>query len=413
MKKIICAAALCATTLMALNTASAATTTELEILEKLEYLQNKIAAQQEHITHLEDMQGKDDKGTASGSSAITLTNKAIDQLKIKGDLRVRYERRDHDEPAGDNEGRDRWRSRFRIGGVWKNSAEKWEVGAGLATGGSSATSTNATWSENDMFETSDIRLDYAYAKHKWEDFAITLGQQKDPFEKSWIFFDGDVRPAGLTLHYGKDSGVFATAGSYAVRYYKTGSNGANTAMLWHGQTGWQGKVGKASYLIAGGYQVYDGVFSNHEAPNIDYDFEIADLYAKVSLPVGSAKLSFYGQVWTNLGAEGNDGQGMLGGTLNPEDEDMGWILGMDAKMGPVKLSYAYAVVEADSLYGDLKDQDFGDGLSDTDVKGHKLGASYNISKNFSTAVTAQFYEANERSDEEDVDLYQLDFKYKF
>ncbi|MEN8258056.1 MAG: putative porin [Thermodesulfobacteriota bacterium] len=412
MKKFVTSAALCATTLLAVNTASAATATEREILKKLEFLQNKIAAQQERITYLEDKVGKNDKNASSDSSVITLANKAIDQLKIKSDLRVRYERRDHDEPQGEDEGRDRWRTRFRLGGVWKNKAEKWEVGAGLATGGSSATSTNATWSENEFFETSDIRLDYAYAKHKWKDFSITLGQQKDPFAKSWIYLDSDVRPAGLTLHYGQKQGVFITAGSYALRYYKAG-NDANTAMLWHGQTGWKGKAGKVSYTVAGGYQVYDGVFSNHEAPNPDYDYEIADLYATASVLAGIAKLSFYGHIWTNLGADGNDGQGVLGSTLNPEDEDMGWILGMKAKMGPVKLSYAYAVVEADSLYGDLKDQDFGDGLSDTDVKGHKLGASYSFTKNFSTGVTAQFYEANERSDEEDVDLYQLDFKYKF
>ena len=108
---------------------------------------------------------------SSGTSAITLANKAIDQVKIKGDLRVRYERRDTEyENSDDDYARDRWRSRFRIGGVWKNKKEDWEVGAGLATGGSGATSTNDTWSDDEPFETGDIRLDYAYAKHKMNDF---------------------------------------------------------------------------------------------------------------------------------------------------------------------------------------------------------------------------------------------------
>ena len=71
------------------------------------------------------------------------------------------------------------------------------------------------------------------------------------------------------------------------------------------------------------------------------------------------------------------------------------------------------MVEADSIYGGLKDADFGSGLSDTDVKGHKISAFYDITKNVSTGVTAFFFEADQRSNQREVDLYQFDVNYKF
>ncbi|MFP3927588.1 MAG: putative porin [Desulfobacteraceae bacterium] len=151
-------------------------------------------------------------------------NKVIDNLTLKGDLRLRYERRDRNRPAGEEEddARDRFRTRFRLGGIWQNDAENWEAGAGLATGSDGPTSTNATWSKNKHFETGDIRLDYAYAKHEFNDsFRITLGQHKNPYQTTWALWDGDVRPAGLTAQYEK-GGLFLTAGGYDI--YQAGDD---------------------------------------------------------------------------------------------------------------------------------------------------------------------------------------------
>ena len=402
--------------------ASAGDYNQQQILKELEALKQKIKSQQDYIDHLttlmnESMDEKieakvEEKIAADQGSKIQLANAFIDQVKIKGDLRVRYERRDRTEPSGStksDKARDRYRTRFRLGGVWQNQTENWEIGAGLATGGSSGTSTNDTWGDDSPFETGDIRLDYAYAKHKINDVSLTLGQHKNPFVKSWLIWDSDLRPTGLTAHYVNDFGVFVTLGGYGVRLY----DDDNTAMMYAGQVGYKNKIKDVKLTVAAGYQHYDSIFSNNAAPNPEYDFQIGDLYAKAEFKVGSVKLSPYAQVWSNLGADGDAGEGQMGGILEPEDEDLGWVVGLGAKIAKVKLGYAYAIVGADSIYGELKNTDFGSGISTTDIKGHKISAFYDVTKNMSAGITAMLYEADERDNQREVNLYQCDVKYKF
>ncbi len=402
------------------NVVCAADYTQEQIQREFEALKQKVQSQQEHIDQLEsavneNMDKKidakvEEKIAGSADSKITLANKFIDQLDIKGDLRVRYERRDRDRDIDVDGGtaRDRLRTRFRLGGVWKNKTENWELGAGLATGGSDGTSTNDTWGDNEkVFETGDILLDYAYAKHKIDDFAFTLGQHKNPFVASWLIWDGDLRPTGFTGQFAHDSGFFATAGAYGLEL-RDGED--NTSMLYAGQAGYANKIGDVKLTVAAGYQHYDSVFTK-ELPEPDSDFQIGDLYAKADFSFDKLTLSPYAQIWKNFGADGDVSQ--AGGGLDPEDEDLGWVLGVGAKMGAFKLGYAYAVVGADSIVEGLKDSDFGDGAGGVDVKGHKISGGYSFTKNVSAAVTALFYESDERSSDEEVDLYQFDINYKF
>lgn len=386
-----------------------------KILKELEYLKQKVQAQQQHIDQLqtiinETMDKKidakvEEKMAKGGSSKIALANEFIDQLEIKGDLRVRFERADVDGGTA----QDRFRTRFRVGGVWKNKTESWEIGAGLATGGTSGTSTNDTWGDAEPFETGDIRLDYAYAKHKMNDFTFTLGQHKNPYITSWLLWDGDLRPTGFTGHYAHEMGLFATLGAYGLELIDKD----NTAMLYAGQVGYASAIGDVNLTLAAGYQHFDSVSSTAYAPNSEYDFEIGDIYAQADFSVGSFKLSPYAQVWSNFGTDGDVGQGQLGGTLDPEDEDLGWVAGLNAKINQVKFGYAYAVVGADSLFEGLKDSDFGYKADGVDVEGHKINLSYGFTKNVSAGITAMLYESDERSDDEEVDLYQFDVVYKF
>lgn len=432
MRKVLVAAAalgICLT-LPAAALAGAGMSDE-QILKELEYLRNKVASQQEHIDALGAMVDKkvsakvEEEVKKSGGGKVALANKFIDQLTLKGDLRARYEIRDRD--YKDNSGstdvsRDRWRTRFRVGGVWDNKEENWQVGAGLASGSDDPTSTNDTWSEDKPFETGDIRLDYAYAKHKWDDFAFTIGQHENPYKSSWVFWDGDVRLAGLTAQYGAKQGIFATLGGYSAKLV----NDDNTATLVAGQAGYNGKAGEVDYTLAAGYHTYSkslinegsATFSLNAVDEDKYELNIGDLYGKVSFPAGPVKLSLYGQLWQNFGADGAIGQSQAGSsfTQKPEDADMGWVFGADAKYGAFKLGYAYSVVEADSLFGYLSDSDFGDGLSKTNKKGHRVQAGYAITKNWSADVTWLSFERDEdyaTAKEDQIDIYQLDVSYKF
>ncbi len=420
MKKVISTLAFCAGSMIAVNAQAALN--EAEILQKIDALQKQVASQQQIIDDLKKEVAT--KETVSGSkSKIELANSAIDQLKIKGDLRVRFETRQLDYDHDDDENNDRLRTRFRIGGVWKNLDESWEVGAGLATGSTDPTSTNDTWSEASPFETGDIRLDYAYGKHYWNDMSFTAGQHINPFKSSWLFWDTDVRFAGLTASYEPETGFFATAGAYGARYYKTSDGSTNTAMLYAGQLGFKGKANDLKYTIAAGYHTYDSSFINTEHDEKDgplqyvdpnkYELNIGDIYADATFPLGGNKMKLYGQLWQNFGADGQAGQGQLGGTLKPDDEDMGWILGLETNIDKFKIGYAYTQIEADSIFSGLKDADFGTGVNMTDIKGHKIDLGYNFTKNLSFGVTAMLYKSIELDDTPDGQLYQIDLSYKF
>jgi len=395
--------------------ASAAEGDQQALIDKIEAMQRQVAAQQAAIEALKSellsQKEKVDKVVEKSGSAISL-GKGIDNLKLKGDLRLRYERRDVDGGAN----RDRLRTRFRLGMVWQNDEESWEVAAGLATGeksdgadigSSGATSTNDTWSGDSPFETGEIFLDYAYAKHTMGCTTLTLGQQKNPFVGSWLLFDGDIRPAGATVKY-DNMGLFAAGGVYDVIQF-----GNDMGALYAGQVGYAVEQEDGiDYTVALAYFDYtDKAEGAIGAPaDADYDFQILDLYATVGIPVGEASVSLYADYFTNLGADGATSQ--AGGGLDPDDEDTGWVVGIDAKMGAFSAGYAYARIEADACPAELKDADFGTGVDATNIKGHKLALGYKLTKNCSLKGTALFYEELENNDEE-ADLYQIDLSYKF
>ena len=380
--------------------------------EDMEYLKSKLAVHGEHIDAIEAKKG----------FAVS-DNEFIDGIKLKGDLRVRYEMRDKDNKTSEDITRERLRTRFRLGGIWDNKEESWQVGAGLATGGDDPTSTNDTWSENKPFETGDIRLDYAYAKHTWEDVSLMLGQSENPYKSSWVLWDGDVRLSGLTMAYGQKEGVFATAGAYGAKQVAAD----NISMLYMGQVGYNGKFSeKGKFTLATGYHAYSNEIINEGLadfnlnkvdPNV-YELSIGDLYGDVSFPAGPVKMKLYGQTWMNFGADGKIGQSQAGSsfTQTPGDNDLGWVLGAEGKINDFKVGYAYSVVEADSLFGYLSDSDFGDGLSKTNKQGHRVQLGYALSKNWSTDFTYLNYERVEdyaSAKEDQVSIAMFDVSYKF
>jgi len=371
----------------------------------------------------------------------------IGSLKLKGDLRVRYERHDRDEDANKDPGaeetnnpRDRLRTRFRLGACWKAPSEKWEVGAGFATGGSSSTSTNDTWSDpakktdemsdENVFRTGDFRLDYAYGKHNIDltddiKFNIIIGQQKNPFKSSWLLWDSDIRPAGFTGQ--ADLGVaFVTFGGYDVY-----QNGNDIAMMYALQGGTKIKTGNIKicgalslYTFSGLDRYGDNDGGNYvcKLPNKDYDYQIFDFYGKIDISLDKkVKISPYIQVFSNIGAGGKvKGDGQLGGDLLKGDEEtMGYVFGAKAKVYNASFKLSYAEVGADSCIPYLKNQDWGSKINEgVNVKGAVVAAGYNFFKHFSTELTAYLYEPAEKIDstkkyEQNMSMYHIDMKYKF
>ncbi len=421
-KKLIATAAICG-----LGTSVFAAPSNDELLNRIKLLESQL----EQLKSMVATQVKETVAEEVKKASPVALGSNIDGLKIKGDVRLRYEQRRQDNEGGaEDREKSRFRTRFRLGGVWTNSAENWEIGAGLATGEDSAKSTNDSWGEGSVFETGDIRLDYAYAKHNFQNgVALTLGQQKNPFTTTFMMWDGDIRPAGATLQY-KSGNAFVTAGAYNLRGDATAdanSKDQSLANMAAGQVGYTFSGEKASAMLALGFAGYNGEtteFQLNGAADDDYKWSIGDIYGEVSTKVGEVKVKAYGQVAKNFGAEDTAASqgvtfGKAGAGYKAEDEDTAWILGLQAKRGPWAANYAYASIGGDSVPYFLSDSDFGAAIPGSDnsvnVKGHKLGLSYSLTKHCSIGATAIFtdYVEPAAGDDDSGELYQFDLGYKF
>jgi len=330
-------------------------------------------------------------------------------VDLKGDLRVRYDWQDDDD--GKDSAKDRLRARFRFGLVWNNPDESWKVAAGLATGDLDGATTNATYSETEVFETGDIRLDYAYAEHTINKFKLLAGQQENKFYSTMALWDPDVRPAGFTAQVNLDP-AFITAGYYQVRYI-------DRAIASMG--GVQAGVNIKNLLMAAAYYDVNHVESFIEEGNDDldldpdYKYQIVDFYTKYDLKFDKVTITPCGQVFYNVGAKGDAGQSVLGGTLDPEEENLGWLVGVATKIDKFGFGVEYGQIGADSAIQDIKDSDWGAGLESTDIKGWKADIGYKLTKNCEFKVTGYYTEPMEREEYEveDVKRVQVDLSYKF
>jgi hypothetical protein len=344
-------------------------------------------------------------GLAAQSSApVIALGPNIDRLKFTGDLLLRFEQRNREDEmpgTGDKHEMKRWRTRLRLGAIWTNTAENWEIGVGLATGsyknksGSAiGTSANDTWNEDNVFESGDFGLDYAYARHHWEDLTFTVGQQKNPFKTTYILFDSDLRPTGATLQGNHDicaTNVFATLGAYNLRYTGEDQDLASMVAL---QIGAKRAFGeKSSGLLALALYSYNGATSQQyftTTLNDEYSWDLLDAYGEFGTKVGPVKLTAYGEYVVNLGANSQDGSQFLPtqspGTYlayyDPEDNDTAWVAGIKAKYKRLSLNYSYAHIEGDSVPAFQTDGTFANGLSDTNVAGHVVKLKYSVTENF-------------------------------
>ena len=368
--------------------------------------------------------------------------KGISGLSLKGDARFRYEARDRE--IGDNEdSRDRFRIRLRLGALWHNVDDSWEIGVGLATGGTgngSGTSTNQSFSDDGVFQTNDINLDYAYARHSWEYADLVIGQQINPWKNSTTFmlWDSDVRPVGITGKYYYE-GLYVTGGLYDV----LGADGEDNseALMFAGQAGYEADLDTMQLLIAAGLWIFNDTtyeavnnFVNdgedvdtdkdkipdtdprHAGPlNDDAQFAIGDIYGQFNMEIDEkVKFQTHFHVAINFGADSEGGTQLDQAGIDPEDEDLAWLIGGKGSWGPVELRLDYAHIEADSVFAPVKDSDFGDtaGMTVTDVEGIKLGLKYKFSKTLSLGGT--FMDLNEiEGTSREAQLYQLDLVYKF
>ncbi len=192
MKKVI--TAMCVAAALVVINLAAAEATEIDILvDKL--VQKGILTPLEAQIILDetkaDVASKMAKGTSSGSPQWA------QDIKIKGDLRLRYQVQKAENDAVD---RHRARYRYRLG-VQGKVIDGVMAYAGIASGGADPRSTNETL--DDSFETKGANLDYAYAQWTPVDWlTVSGGKIKGmPFyTTSDLLWDGDINPEGAAVN---------------------------------------------------------------------------------------------------------------------------------------------------------------------------------------------------------------------
>jgi len=376
-----------------------------------------------------------EKGTLTQAEADSLLEESNDEfnsampswlstLTLKGDLRLRY---DHaaNSPSSGAAANDRWRYRFRFGGV-ANMKNGVKAGFRFATGGEGATddigSTNQTFSNG--FALDSISLDQAWAQMDVSEVALIGGKlpnfEKTGWKVSKALFDGDIAPEGFEAHYGTDAGNMSL-GFHGGVYFVEGENkgaSSNINNMFMGQITASGSLNDATTLDLGlgAYTVDDDGLGS----------------AGKSARKGNSSGVGYSPVFLDaaLGFKTGPGFKLYGTWVNNQEsaatKDTGYIggikFGSAKKAGQWEAKIEYRSLEKDAVWDDLTDSDFGafgaggsadEFKSGTNIEGTILQFKYMIYDNVQTAVTLFATESEDGTDGESNNSIKADLIFKF
>lgn len=348
--------------------------------------------------------------------------KWTEKIKLKGDLRLRYQSDDTDLASGTNPN-DRYRYRYRLG-VEGQVTDTVTVGARFASGGDDPRSTNETL--DDSFETKDTRLDYAFVEWKAADWAQVVGGKFKRKKYLWnptnLLWDGDINPEGVSIHLENsfDNGwtAYGNAGHWILDEFSSSNDDPS---MTYAQVG--GKFKRSNFFG-------NAVGSVYRFSHIEGELQAKGLGEHSA---GGNTLNIAGEyefdydAWAFSGELGMKDVFMPGKIVavfvdyvknSDSDEDTGYAVG--AKLGDPKvkgqhhwqIKYIYADLEEDAWLDIFPDSDCLGGA--TGLTSHKISFKYGLSKNIHFAV--DYYDSeNEQTgnlgDEERI--LQLDTVFKF
>jgi len=387
-----------------------------QMQQQLEVLESKQQKQDEHIEQ-EVAKAVDEKKIDVLPDSI----KWIENIKINGDLRYRYEMIDEE----GLEDRNRNRIRVRLGLTAKINDD---IDAGFRIATSEEVSTAGGHSGGDPISTNQ-NLDDAFSKKSfWLDLAyfnwhpssiqglnVIGGKMENPFVRvggNQLIFDSDLTPEGIaaqyTMAFTENTNLFFNGGGF---YIDEVSGGADTS-LWGLQAGLKHTFKDESYLLGGvskycysnieghGPLIGSGFQGNSNAGSLyTSDYDLAELFGEYGFNMGETPAAAFANYVQNTVASGG--------------EDTGWLiggkLGKAKKPGSWELSYDYRDLEADAVVGAFNESDFIGG--GTNGKGHRFGGIYQLAKNVQAALT--YYMDKKGSDEHDYNRLQADLMFKF
>lgn len=314
---------------------------------------------------------------------------------FKGDLRYRNETIDQEFVPQ----RNRDRIRVRVG-LTARISDTLRTEFQLASSeGNDPRSSNVTLTN--LNSRKNVNLDLAYVE--WApgaDWRLTAGKMRQPWVRPGqsVLIDGDINPEGLASNW-------AHGDFFADAFYNILEEHAadNDSALFGGQVGWRPVVGASRLTLGAGYYDYVNVQGRNPffgGPNgntvvtgaanckagittcLAYDYDVAQLFAEWSLPLGGRPLALYADGMRNLEAgNGLDTAWSAGFTWGRAGDAHTWEIG-----------YAYQVVGKDAVFGQLVDSDFGNG--NTDSRGNVVRLGYAPAKNWVINAWYHFGQTN-------------------
>lgn len=347
-----------------------------------ELLANAAKADKEAGDHVAMQAEKATKKTASFKAL-----EWAERIKIKGDMRFRYE----NEMVDDENEEDRLRIRARLG-AYAQVNETTKAGIRLVTAVGSATSTNLSL-END-FRSTDVGIDLGYID--WAPKAlggntnIIVGKMKKPWQKvNDVIWDGDTNPEGMAIKSKFKVGDIQLIPS--AGYYSLDDNGNDSitddSHLVHAQLA--AKMGKKTKF---GVSFYG--FENPNNSSESNEERMTEIFGQTQIP--GTPVDLYANWVHNSNADA------------PGDDDDAYAIGAKAKLGNFKLGYEYRDLGVNAVNSNFDNSDF---LSDSE--GSIIKAAYKIDKNFTAQATYYTSDSNIQGSDLEVDLLHLDLKVKF
>jgi len=371
--------------------------------------------------------------TSAGMAADAAKASWTDTVKVKGDLRYRYEAIRDDaktDSDGDEYTRERHRIRARLG-VEAKPVETLKLGMEISTGSDDPVSGNQTLGDGftkKSFELSKAYADFALIDEEAGALNAIAGKMKNPFITMTedLVWDSDANPEGLALQgeIGNDLGSLLANGGYL---WVQERSSADDLMLYAGQLAAKVNLPQDAALTVGGAvyafqdiqgeDVVDWEDENNSFGNRTIDGSVSGdttnrayaseftpvvLFAKLDLDVAGLPVCLFGQSLQNVDADDQD-QGFMGGLkLGKAD---------NKKPGSWQVGYSYAELEQDATVGFLTDSDrWGGG---TDGNGHRIQGKYQVMKNVQLGATFLSGEKDIASDSTDYNRFQLDLAVKF
>ncbi|MGD0077001.1 MAG: putative porin [Sedimentisphaerales bacterium] len=396
--------------------------------DEISDMKKQIADLQARIEQMESQQKKVvaeevNKAVEQKQAALPEKLKWVENMKISGDLRYRYEGIDSQSKGKWTDSINRNRLRARIG-LYDKINDEVDLGFRLATGSSNdPVSTNQT--EQDAFSKKSIWLDQAYFDWHPKDikgFDFIGGKMPKPFYRvgeNQLIWDDDLNPEGLAVKYElplNDSlKAYISGGGFWVGHPDTAT--AAETSLWGIQGYLKNTFEDKSYLLGGmSYFTYGNIKDQNDvtklwkgsssffgntavAGDYKYGYDIVEGFAEYGAKIADFPVAVYGDFAHNTAAPSGKSDGWLIGTTFNRAKDPGsWQIG-----------YNYRNIDSDAVVGQFNDSDFNGG--GTNARGHWFNFTYQLAKNFTGALT-YFLDENKTTDDKYRRL-QADLVFKF